>query len=108
MTEERGAYHRSGLSQPVPVLLHSQGGQGLGLAVLESLSSAHVRLLADAAAEAGSLLTLAPGPGHPLAGQRLSFRVVGCEALPRGGHRVRGAFARRLTEAEVRALAGGA
>jgi hypothetical protein len=106
MTEERGAYNRSGLSQPVPVPLLSPLGQALGLAVLESLSSKHVRLLAQAEAEPGALLTLAPGPGHPLAGQRLSFRVTRCEALPRGGHRVGGAFARRLTEVEVQALAG--
>ncbi len=106
MSEERGAYHRSGLSQPVPVPLLSAEGEALGLAVLESLSSKHVRLLAPPAAEPGAVLTLAPGPAHPLAGQHLSFRVTRCEALAKGGHRVGGAFVRRLTEAEVLALAG--
>ena len=106
MSEERGPYHRSGLSQPVPVPLLSADGQALGLAVLESLSSTRVRLLAPPAAEPGALLTLAPGREHPLGGQRLSFRVTRCEALPQGGHRVGGAFVRRLTEAEVRGLAG--
>ena len=106
MSEERGPYHRSGLSQPVPVPLLSAEGRALGLAVLEALSSTRVRLLAQAAAEPGVLLTLAPDRSHPLGEQRLSFRVTRSEALAKGGHRVSGAFARRLTEAEVLALAG--
>jgi hypothetical protein len=70
------------------------------------VSATRVRLLAPPAVEPGVLLALAPDREHPLAGQRLSFRVTRCEALPRGGHRVWGAFARPLTEAEALALVG--
>jgi hypothetical protein len=105
MTTERCADPRRPAGCPHPVLLLSEAGAPIGTATPQDVSATGIRLTASCPGQDGALLTLAPQLPHPLAGQRLSFRVARCQALPEGGYLLAGVFLRPLTDAEVRGLA---
>jgi hypothetical protein len=75
-------------------------------AVAEDVSAGGVALLAARPFDAEEVLALCPGGPPPLAGRRLAFRVSRCEPQG-GGFHLAGAFLSPLTDADVRALAGG-
>src|SRR5205807_9840200 len=98
MTTDRRVNARQQAARPSPVQLLSSGGVPVGIAVLEDVSAAGVRLAASGPCQAGAQLTLEAQRPHPLAGLHLSFRVTRCDAEPGGGYHVAGTFLRLLTD----------
>jgi|SRR5947209_11436348 len=103
---ERRAEPRHAPSRTLPCLVHAPDGLALGIALVEDLSGAGVRLLLDRPLRPGDWINVEfVAPATQLR-RRLPMRVIHADAAPGGGHLVGGAFLSRLADEEFRGLLG--
>ena len=103
---ERRASPRFPLQHPAGCPLYTFAGRLVGVAVIEDVSVAGIRLLISHPRREGEELTVEVGrpPRLPLC--RLDLRVNWCQAAPGGGFLLGGRLLAPLAEDKARALAG--